>query len=349
MSLYGDLPDTKDGSSSRLPPAPCFKAPFKPPAAKRAMAPPMLAAKADFAAKAVLVRVAAAKAAAAKASLAAAAFSKPPVPTVPRMLGVPRALKTKLAPPLGVTSNKKAKMAPPPVFATLSSAPGADVVVEEVKQAEMADRPFETEIHNEYDPARPNDYEEFLMERERKRKEAEKKQRDRLAQTKRQEDEFTSRVVAPGDKKLDLNMSADDVFAKRQAMSNQQMKPPSMAKPMGPPGGKGGKSGPQTARKPPSRVIMLRNMVGRGQVDPELQGEISEECMKFGNVLKCKIHEFQEKNCPDHEAVRIFVQFSTITAASKAVKVMNGRFFGGRSVKGGHYPEEKFHKDQLTD
>jgi hypothetical protein len=30
----------------------------------------------------------------------------------------------------------------------------------------------------------------------------------------------------------------------------------------------------------PSRVVLLRNMVGRGEVDVDLRQEISEECMK---------------------------------------------------------------------
>jgi hypothetical protein len=64
---------------------------------------------------------------------------------------------------------------------------------------------------------------------------------------------------------------------------------------------------------------------------------------RYGQVLKCKVFEVVEK-CAPEEAVRIFVQFTTITAATKAIKVMNGRFFGGRSVRAGHFPEEKFHK-----
>lgn len=99
---------------------------------------------------------------------------------------------------------------------------------------------------------------------------------------------------------------------------------------------------------PPSRVILLRNMVGKGEVDPELEGEIKEECTKFGPVLKVKVHQFPESTS-DSDAIRIFVQFSTITSASKAVKVMNGRFFGGRIVKASPYPEGKFHKSELDD
>jgi hypothetical protein len=37
-------------------------------------------------------------------------------------------------------------------------------------------------------------------------------------------------------------------------------------------------------------------------------------------VLKCKVFEVVEQ-CAKEEAVRIFVQFTTITAATKAIKV----------------------------
>jgi len=103
------------------------------------------------------------------------------------------------------------------------------------------------------------------------------------------------------------------------------------------------------AKQAPSRVILLRNMVGKGQVDPELENEIKEECTKFGAVMKCKVHEDTSEGVTEADTIRIFVQFSTITAASKAVKVMNGRFFAGRSVKGCPYPEVKFNKDELND
>jgi hypothetical protein len=41
---------------------------------------------------------------------------------------------------------------------------------------------------------------------------------------------------------------------------------------------------------------------------------------RYGQVLKCKVFEVVEQ-CAKEEAVRIFVQFTTITAATKAIKV----------------------------
>ena len=42
------------------------------------------------------------------------------------------------------------------------------------------------------------------------------------------------------------------------------------------------------------------------------------------------------------EAVRIFVQFSRIESAIKAVVDLHNRYFGGRTVKCMFYPSEKF-------
>jgi hypothetical protein len=105
---------------------------------------------------------------------------------------------------------------------------------------------------------------------------------------------FQSRVIAPPEnKKMDLNMSADDVFARRAAMSRQPSVPASGSSSNG---GNWGfampKAGPadepvakrqkavQERGEAPSRVVLLRNMVGRGEVDVDLRQEISEECMK---------------------------------------------------------------------
>lgn len=37
-------------------------------------------------------------------------------------------------------------------------------------------------------------------------------------------------------------------------------------------------------------------MVGRGEVDEDLEGETKEECEKYGKVVKCVIFEVSEVN-----------------------------------------------------
>ncbi|XP_075971956.1 splicing factor 45 [Anticarsia gemmatalis] len=100
--------------------------------------------------------------------------------------------------------------------------------------------------------------------------------------------------------------------------------------------------------KSPSKVVLLRNMVGPGDVDEELEPEVKDECnTKYGEVVKVLI--FELPNAPSDEAVRIFVEFKRIESAIKAVVDLNGRFFGGRQVKAGFYDIEKFGSLQLTE
>ena len=50
----------------------------------------------------------------------------------------------------------------------------------------------------------------------------------------------------------------------------------------------------------------------------------------------------------DDEAVRIFVQFVKVDSAIKAMIELNGRYFGGRIVKGSFYSESKFERFDLA-
>jgi splicing factor 45 len=100
--------------------------------------------------------------------------------------------------------------------------------------------------------------------------------------------------------------------------------------------------------KNPSKVVLLKNMVGPGEVDDDLEPEVKDECnQKYGEVTSVIIHETQAEN--HEEAVRIFVEFRRIESAIKAVVDLNGRFFGGRQVKANFYDTEKFDNLQLMD
>lgn len=92
--------------------------------------------------------------------------------------------------------------------------------------------------------------------------------------------------------------------------------------------------------KAPSKIIMLRNMVGPGEVDDELEPEVKEECKtKYGDVIT--VHIVEMPNVTPEETVRIFVEFTKIESAIKALLDLNGRFFGGKVVKI-HRKIEKF-------
>ncbi|KAG5676391.1 hypothetical protein PVAND_006231 [Polypedilum vanderplanki] len=93
--------------------------------------------------------------------------------------------------------------------------------------------------------------------------------------------------------------------------------------------------------KNPSKVILLRNMVGPGEVDDDLEPEVKDECTtKYGEVVT--VHIMEMPNQIPEETVRIFVEFSRIESAIKALVDLNGRFFGGRQVRCRFYSSEKY-------
>ncbi|CAG9797644.1 unnamed protein product [Chironomus riparius] len=93
--------------------------------------------------------------------------------------------------------------------------------------------------------------------------------------------------------------------------------------------------------KSPSKVILLRNMVGPGEVDDELEPEVKDECTtKYGEVIT--VHIMEMPNQIPEETVRIFVEFSRLECAIKALLDLNGRFFGGRQVRCRFYSCEKY-------
>ncbi|KAG7390620.1 hypothetical protein PHYBOEH_006960 [Phytophthora boehmeriae] len=87
--------------------------------------------------------------------------------------------------------------------------------------------------------------------------------------------------------------------------------------------------------------LCLLNLVNRGDVDDELEGEVLEECSKFGSVKKVEIKELE-----DH--VRIFALFGNATAAAKAKQALHGRFFGGNQVQAHYYPLKELEQQRYS-
>merc|ERR1712176_486747 len=97
--------------------------------------------------------------------------------------------------------------------------------------------------------------------------------------------------------------------------------------------------------RPPSKVILLNNLVGAGEVDEDLEEETAEEAGKYGKLKKCVVKEI--KGVPDDQAVRIFLEYETVADATKAYTDMNGRYFGGRVVKARFFDEQRFDSGDL--
>ncbi|XP_062012618.1 DNA-damage-repair/toleration protein DRT111, chloroplastic [Rosa rugosa] len=281
-------------------------------------------------------------------------------------------------------------------------------------------------VLEEYDPARPNDYEEYRRERKKKAMEAEvrreldrrrqeEEEKERREREERERERERDRDRDFGDSRL--NISGEEAWRRRAAMSGSAAVPEAPRSPSPPSnadgftigksesGGLGvGAGGQMTAAQrmmakmgwkqgqglgkleqgittplmakktdrragvivnasetkpekkakgvnlngPPTRVLLLRNMVGPGEVDDELEDEVASECAKYGTVTRVLIFEITEPNFPVDEAVRIFVQFERPEETTKALVDLDGRYFGGRVVRASFYDEERFGNNELA-
>lgn len=197
---------------------------------------------------------------------------------------------------------------------------------------------------NEYDPQYPNNYFDLIMkEMEKQREAATKKNTTKRSKQSTKGSSTDSDVSSPISQPKSRNPS---VVQNPPASSNnysslstdfhnnQQDKtsaPSSSSSSLPVP--------PDAALSP---VIMLQNMVGPGEVDENLEDETKEECEKYGKVIKCLIYEIPHKQVPDNKAVRIFVEFRDIASAKNAVSDLDGRYFGGRTIKALFYNQERF-------
>ncbi|KAI9325135.1 hypothetical protein BDR26DRAFT_879986 [Obelidium mucronatum] len=129
-----------------------------------------------------------------------------------------------------------------------------------------------------------------------------------------------------------LQSSGDDAYQRRQKMSIPASSGYEQAKP----------SNTQT------RVVLLLNMVGPGEVDEDLEEETAGECSKFGPVERVRIFETKGPMVRDDEAVRIFVKFTSRESATEAKSKMDGRFFGGRNIKAVFFDESRFDSNNLA-
>eukprot|EP00833_Pecoramyces_ruminatium_P008122 jgi/Orpsp1_1/1182154/evm.model.c7180000080084.2 len=167
-----------------------------------------------------------------------------------------------------------------------------------------------------YDPKYPNEYEVYKKEKkmkkriEKERREMEKKMEREMRHS---HHHHRSHHNSPPPQPIPIpqpviqqpviqskDMTGEEAYLMRARLSNNPVQPPPIMQSI----------------IPPSRVVLLTNLVGAGEVDDALQEETAEECEKYGVVERCLIYEVKG-NVPDDEAVRIFIKFSKLEEANK--------------------------------
>lgn len=207
----------------------------------------------------------------------------------------------------------------------------------------------------EYDPAKPNDYDEFCRRRMRLKaeEELEKRRQEALARAQKtqappepKEDDFATKMLKKMGWKEGSGLGKDGqgmatplvlkkTDQKQGVIAEGQKREAPPAQPQVQPESKQAK-----VQKPPSRVLLLNNLVGAGEVDEDLEGETAEEAGNYGKLVKCVIKEI--KGLPDDQAVRIFLEYEKVEDATKALVDMNGRYFGGRVVRARFFDPDRF-------
>ncbi|XP_023338461.1 poly(U)-binding-splicing factor half pint [Eurytemora carolleeae] len=98
-----------------------------------------------------------------------------------------------------------------------------------------------------------------------------------------------------------------------------------------------------------SVVLLIRNMVGADEVDEELQGDIEEECNKYGKVEHVIIYKEQQDEDQNSEiVVKIFVEFQNFDQVKTARDALHGRFFSGRKITAIVYDQELYDQQDLS-
>mmetsp|Transcript_48723 Transcript_48723/g.104398 ORF Transcript_48723/g.104398 Transcript_48723/m.104398 type:complete len:331 (-) Transcript_48723:107-1099(-) len=211
--------------------------------------------------------------------------------------------------------------------------------------------------NEEYDPSKPNDYDEICKRRAREKAEKEMQNRITAEQGKARLRSLGLDPDAPPPKEETV---AEKLMKKMGYKAGQGLgkeeqgiAAPVIHQKMG--GGQGVVKLGNTVEPPakrirpsaPTRILLLTNLVGKGEVDDDLADETAEEAKKYGNLdaSGCKVVEVH--NAPDDQAVRVFLAFRESAGATKALEDMNGRYFGGRVVRARYYSEDRWKQGDL--
>ncbi|KAI8896117.1 hypothetical protein BC833DRAFT_598912 [Globomyces pollinis-pini] len=177
-------------------------------------------------------------------------------------------------------------------------------------------------VNDPYDPNIPNEFDrvkEFKMrEKKRKRKDILTKAMEyQLSQnksnmmahfgssklkSKMKSESIPSQSLSTNPVKIDLNISADEVYLRRLKMSMNQ------------------NTEKNTVTKPKDNIPQVLILLDKTVNTPSLYDDICVECEKYGPVMDCKILETEK-------TLRIFVEFEFRADAETAVVHMHGKLF----------------------
>jgi len=170
------------------------------------------------------------------------------------------------------------------------------------------------DVAEEYDPSRPNEYDDYLAY---------------IANQKTEGGFSLKRLEAFHNKNEDhaVKKLFSDNSSKRSSDSRSTEKSYSY--------------GPARFSSSATSVLVLMNMAAIGHVDADLEAEAASECQKYGRVLACDLRE-QPTVTSEEEAVQIFVKYQDRHAAQRAADNLDGRFFGGRTIRATFYDERTY-------
>jgi len=85
-----------------------------------------------------------------------------------------------------------------------------------------------------------------------------------------------------------------------------------------------------------TRTIMLNNMFNPAEeTEPnwvqELEADIKDECSQYGQILHVNVN--------DDSLGEVFLKFDSVSAGERALKSLNGRWFGGKQITATFVPE----------